>query len=75
MGKVNYVLNALLSKGLIKAKRFKNSRNKHAYMYILTPKGISKRMELTYFYLRQKIAEYDSLKIEIEELKREVDLD
>lgn len=72
LGKVNYVLNALLDKGLVKAKRFKNSRSKLAYMYILTPKGITKKMDLTYHFLKQKIDEYDTLRTEIEELKREL---
>ena len=43
LGKVNYVLNALLDKGLLKTKRFKNSRNKRAYMYILTAEGIDRK--------------------------------
>lgn len=37
LGKVNYVLKALISKGLVKTERFINSRNKRAYRYILTP--------------------------------------
>ena len=72
LGKVNYVLNALIDKGFIKVKRFKNSQNKLAYMYILTPEGISKRIELTRFFLKRKMMEYDRLKTEIEELKKEV---
>jgi EPS-associated MarR family transcriptional regulator len=73
LGKVNYVLNALLDKGLVKAKRFKNSKNKRAYMYILTPQGITQKMDLTYHFLKRKIEEYDTLKNEIEELQKEVD--
>jgi len=73
LGKVNYILNALLDKGLVKSKSFKNSKNKLAYMYILTPQGFAKKMELTYSFLRRKINEYDILKREIEEMKREID--
>ena len=73
LGKVNYVLNALLDKGLVKAERFKNSKNKLAYMYHLTPKGIKKKVELTSSFLHRKIDEFDSLRIEIEELKSEID--
>ncbi len=74
LGKVNYVLNALLNKGLIKTMRFKNSRNKSAYMYILTPKGMKGKVELTYEFLKVKINEYDLLKKEIEELKNDIDI-
>ncbi len=72
LGKVNYVLNALLDKGLLKTKRFKNSRNKAAYMYILTPEGIKGKMELTYHFLQRKVVEYDTLKMEIEELREDL---
>jgi EPS-associated MarR family transcriptional regulator len=73
LGKVNYVLNALIDKGLIKAEKFKNSKKKLAYMYILTPKGIKKKMELTYHFLDKKLHEYDVLRIEIEELKKDLE--
>lgn len=73
LGKVNYVLNALLDKGLVKAKRFKNSKSKLAYMYILTPNGITTKAELTYTFLKRKMSEYDALKVEIEELKTEIE--
>ncbi|HLA00064.1 MAG TPA: MarR family EPS-associated transcriptional regulator [Thermodesulfovibrionales bacterium] len=75
LGRVNYVLNALLDKGLLKAERFKNSKNKLAYMYHLTPEGIIEKMELTYHFLQRKKKEYDSLGMEIEELRREVDIE
>lgn len=73
LGKVNYVLNALLNKGLIKTAKFKNSKNKLAYMYILTPKGVTQKMELTYLFLQTKMSEYDALEREIEEMKKEID--
>ena len=73
LGKVNYVISALIEKGLIKVKRFKNSNNKMAYMYTLTPIGLSKKAELTGVFLKTKMAEYDSLGTEIEELKRDLD--
>ena len=73
LGKVNYVVNALLNKGLIKTIRFKNSKNKSAYMYILTPKGIKDKVELTYDFLKVKLNEYDLLKKEIEELREDID--
>jgi EPS-associated MarR family transcriptional regulator len=71
LGKVNYVLNALRDKGHIKAKSFKNSKRKLAYMYILTPAGIKAKVELSYRFLKRKVDEYNALKIEIEELRKE----
>jgi len=73
LGKVNYLLNALIDKGLVKVESFKNSKKKLAYMYILTPKGIAKKMELTYLFLMRKRHEYNALKIEIEELKKDLE--
>jgi EPS-associated MarR family transcriptional regulator len=73
LGRVNYLVNALLEKGYIKANRFKNSKNKIAYMYILTPKGISARISLTYNFLQRKLDEFEKLKHEIEMLRKETD--
>ena len=71
LGKANYVLRALLAKGLVKAQNFKNSNNKRAYSYMLTPAGISTRAEMTKQFLARKLEEYDALRREIEQLKDE----
>ena len=71
VGRVNYIINALLKKGYIKAQRFKNSKNKIGYMYILTPKGISERIVQTQTFLQKKNEEYIRLRQEIEALKEE----
>jgi len=71
VGRVNYIINALLKKGYIKAQRFKNSKNKIGYMYILTPKGISERIAQTQTFLRKKKEEYIRLRQEIEALREE----
>jgi EPS-associated MarR family transcriptional regulator len=73
LGSVNYIVNALLKKGYLKAKRFKNSKNKIAYMYIITPKGLSTKMTQTYDFLQKKREEFDRLKQEIELLKQETE--
>src|SRR3990167_6499031 len=72
LGSVNYVVSNLIDAGLIRAKRFKNSKNKIAYMYIMTPAGIKSKMQLSHAFLKRKLDEYEMLKMEIEELKREV---
>ena len=66
LGKLNYCLNALKSKGLIKIKNFRNNKNKINYFYILTPKGISKKAKLIVNFMTKKMFEYEELKRELE---------
>lgn len=73
LGKVNYVLNALAEKGLVKIRNFRNAESKLRYVYILTPAGIAARAELTSAFLKRKTAEYETLKSEIESLQREAE--
>ena len=69
---MNYCVKALVGKGLIKVRNFKNSRNKAAYAYYLTPKGLEEKVKVTYAFLRRKVVEYDLLKEEIERLTLEL---
>lgn len=71
LGKVNCCLRALMDKGLIKARNFRDSRNKLAYLYVLTPKGVAEKARLTMEYLRIKVAEAEAIQREIEALRRE----
>ena len=73
LGKVNYCLSALVHKGWVKASRFKNSRNKVAYRYLLTPRGIEHKAVLTGRFLQIKMREYETLRAEIEQLRRETE--
>jgi len=70
LGKVNYCVQALMEKGLVKAHNFRNSQNKTAYMYYLTPKGIEDKARVTVRFLKARMAEYEQLKAEIEALRR-----
>jgi EPS-associated MarR family transcriptional regulator len=72
LGKANYCLKALIEKGLVKVGNFKNSRNKSAYLYILTPRGIEDKVATTRAFLSRKIAQYDLLAREIDRLTVEV---
>ena len=65
LGKLNYCVNALKKKGLVKIDNFRKSKNKFGYMYILTPKGISAKTKLTINFMKKKMQEYDELKKEI----------
>jgi len=72
LGKMNYCLKALVEKGLVKVNNFRNSQNKKGYVYLLTPKGVEEKAIITLAFLKFKMAEYETLKDEIESLKREV---
>lgn len=72
LGKVNYCLKALVERGLVKAGNFKNSQNKQAYVYLLTPKGIEDKARVTARFLKKKLSEYEALKEEIRGLTDEV---
>lgn len=73
LGKTNYCIKALLDKGLIKMQNFRNSQNKLAYAYLLTPLGIEQKACMTLEFLKHKVQEYERLHTEIAELKREIE--
>ena len=73
LGKVNYCLKALMGRGLIKARNFKNSDHKRAYLYVLTPAGIENKAKITVGFLHRKMEEFEQLKTEIRELQQAVD--
>ena len=67
LGKINYILNELKKKGLVKISNFKKNKNKSSYFYLLTPKGIANKSKLTIEFMKKKMREYDELKKEIDE--------
>ena len=73
LGALNYCLNALMDRGLIKIGNFRRSERKLSYAYLLTPSGIARKAELTARFLNRKVAEYEKLKAEIEALQQEAD--
>jgi EPS-associated MarR family transcriptional regulator len=72
LGKVNFCLNALIQAGLIKVANFKNSDNKSGYIYLLTPRGIKEKAQVTARFLQWKIREYEALQAEIEQIRSDV---
>ena len=72
LGKANYCLGALVDKGLVKARNFKNNANKRAYLYLLTPNGFREKAEISVRFLQRKIEEHEVLRAEIEELQNEL---
>jgi EPS-associated MarR family transcriptional regulator len=73
LGKVNYCLNALIEKGCLKVNNFRNSENKMAYAYLLTPHGVEEKARITVRFLKYKMQEYEQLRAEINELQREAE--
>src|SRR5215471_4455006 len=74
LGRVNYCLQALTRRGWVKAKNFSRSKNKAAYMYLLTPRGIEQKAAVTVRFLRAKTQEYESLRKEIDQIRKEVEM-
>lgn len=72
LGKINYCLQALVKKGLVKIRNFKRSDNKLAYAYLLTPSGMREKTRLTVVFLKLKQEEYEQLQAEIADLSAEV---
>ncbi len=73
LGKVNFCLAELTKRGWIKVNRFKDSRNKVGYSYLLTPRGIEEKARLTLHFLELKAEEYETIKREIEDLYKELE--
>ena len=71
LGKVNFCLKALVKKGSLKVNNFRNSDNKLAYAYFLTPHGVDEKAHMTVTFLQYKMQEYNRLREEIEDLKNE----
>lgn len=69
LGKTNYILKAVIEKGLVKAERFASSENKLGYRYVLTPAGVQERIRLTEKFIERKQQEYEQLREELEQLR------
>jgi EPS-associated MarR family transcriptional regulator len=72
LGKVNFLINALIQKGFVKVENFKKSSSKSKYLYCLTPRGIEEKSRMTYHFLKRKMREYEHLELEIRQLREEV---
>jgi EPS-associated MarR family transcriptional regulator len=72
LGKVNFLINALIRKGFVKVENFKKSSSKSKYLYCLTPRGIEEKSRMTYLFLERKMREYEHLELEIRQLREEM---
>jgi EPS-associated MarR family transcriptional regulator len=73
LGKANYCLHALIDKGWVKMENFRRSDNKKGYLYKLTPAGLDERAQVAVRFLKMKMREYEEIKAEIEDLKKEME--
>lgn len=71
LGKMNYCLKALMDKGWVKARNFRESPNKSGYLYLLTPSGVEEKTKVTVRFLKRKMDEYERIKKEIARLQAE----
>ena len=72
LGKTHYLISSLVSRGLIKIDNFRHSKNKKGYVYLLTPKGVKQKLEITREFLRSKEIEFEKIQKEIKSLKQEL---
>ncbi len=72
LGTINFCLQALFERGLVKMQNFSQSKNKLRYAYLLRPAGVAEKSKLTAEFLKRKVAEYEALQTEIESLKAEM---
>lgn len=72
LGKMNYCVSELTKSGLIKVIHFKNSRDRRAYVYLLTPRGLEEKASLTLSFLKIKMEEYEEIRQQIRELSNEL---
>jgi len=71
VGSLNYCLKALIEKGWVKMQNFSQSKNKFGYVYILTPRGMAEKAALTGNFLKRKLAEFESIRAEIDMINAE----
>ena len=71
LGKANYVVRALVARGLVTIENVSQNPNRLGYAYVLTPKGLTEKANLTRRFLERKMAEYEQLQQEIDILARE----
>jgi EPS-associated MarR family transcriptional regulator len=72
LGKVNFLINALIRKGFVKVEHFKESNSKSKYLYCLTPRGIEEKSRMTSLFLKRKMREYENMELEIQQLRKEM---
>ncbi len=69
VGKINYIIKALIDKGLIKVENFATAESKKNYKYLLTKSGVKEKLVLTEKLIQRKKKEYNELQQELKKNK------
>ena len=72
LGRINYCLKGLVSKGLLKLENLADAPKKAGNVYALSSTGFAHRSRYIDQFLKQKLVEYEKLKMQIEALKNEL---
>ena len=75
LGRTNFIIRALLSRGLMKVKKFQSSDNKRRYLYLLTPSGVVEKGRRTQAFIQRKEQQYDEFRAHLEALRAELEQD
>lgn len=70
---LNYCPKTLIDNGWVKVQNFSQSKNRFGYIYVLSPRGLAEKAQLTGCFLKRRMQEYDMFKAEIEALQNEID--
>ena len=73
-GSAYYILSALVKKGFVKLKNFRNNPKKRSFSYLLTSKGIHEKSILTFRFIKRKREEFEVLREEIKILEKEAEI-
>jgi EPS-associated MarR family transcriptional regulator len=71
LGAVNFCVKTLIAKGHITLANFKASKNKLGHVYILTSSGIANRARLAACFIERKVAQYEAIRAELDQLHSE----
>lgn len=73
VGSIHCVLNTMIRKGLMKLGNFTAIDNWRRCPYVPTSRGSVEKTDITRAFLARRLAEYETLKAEIDDLESEID--
>ena len=62
LGRTNYAVNRLIGKGLVQISKGKDSSNRTRNLYVLTPKGVRDRAQLSTPFLKARMKEFEDFR-------------
>lgn len=70
IGRINYCMKALIERGVVKPVRQRSAGAMRLHGYELTQKGLTERLSLAGAFLQRKIADFERLRGQIEDLRQ-----